>query len=1039
MKIKLLLVVTLNVLVGNVFSQPAKNEWENPQVYERNKEAGHVNFIAYDNVAQARAGNEQKSPYFISLNGTWKFHFVKRPSDRIENFYREDLDDGSWENIKVPSNWEIEGYGIPIYTNVVYPFPANPPYVDNEYNPVGTYRTTFDIPGEWYDREVILNFNSISGYARVFVNGKEAGMTKVAKSPSEFNITEYLKPGENLLAVQVFRWHDGSYLEDQDFWRLSGIEQDVSLYSLPKLTVWDYFLKAGLGTQFKNGVFKGEIDLVAFEKNADRSGSVVVEIFPKGSDKSVYRQEKNFDSADETLLFEGSIKNVNKWSAETPNLYDCVITLKDKSGKDLMVTSSSIGFRTVEIKDAQLMVNGVPVLVKGVNLHIHDDVLGHVPSRETMMKDIRLMKENNINAVRTSHYPQSSLWYELCDQYGLYLVDEANIETHGMGATNQGPFDKSVHPAYLPEWAPAHMDRIKRAVERDKNHPSVIIWSMGNECGNGEVFHDAYNWIKERDNTRLVQFEQAAEDWNTDIVCPMYPSLNHMKSYAEADKNRPFIMCEYSHAMGNSNGNFQEYWDIIMSSDHMQGGFIWDWVDQGLKTEDENGNTYWAYGGDLGGFDLQNDENFCANGLVSANRTPHPGLAEVKKVYQNVLFELKDADKGIVTVKNLFDFTNLDQYNFKWELYKNGSLLEEQNIAIKLSPHESKDVKLKLPAITPQKGEEYFLNLYAYTKEGTEVLPANHEIAREQLMLSSPVSYWVGKRSEGSLTIEEEGNEIIFTSGDVTGVFNKDNGRFERYEKKGRYVVHRTPEPYFWRAPVDNDFGNGMPERLGVWRTAHRNRELKSVEIGQQNEKGLPIQVSYELTDIGVPYVIDYLISNDGSIEVTSSINLEGKKLPELPRFGMRMYLPKEFDYVQYYGRGPGENYSDRKTASFVGLYDEQVSNQKMPYIRPQEYGNRTDVRWIQLTDESGRGILIEGKQPLSVSALNVLTEDLDPGLTKKQQHPTDIKYRNFVCLQIDLAQRGLGGDNSWGALPHPQYRLTDDQYSYSYVMSLVE
>lgn len=1007
------------------------NEWENPVVYERNKEVGHADFIAYDQVAAARKDDFSASPYYQSLNGTWKFDFVKKPEDRPIDFYKKGFDDKEWDDIRVPSNWEIEGFGIPIYTNITYTFPANPPYVDNAYNPVGTYRRTFELSENLLGKEVILNLSSVAGYARVFVNSEEVGMTKVSKSPTEFDVTKYLEKGENVIAVQVFRWHDGSYIQDQDFWRLSGLEQDVFLYALPKLTVWDFFLKAGLDSQYQNGIFDAELDLRAFEGAQDESGTVKIDLIKVGETKPVYSEEKTFSTAS-NVHFKSTLKGVAQWSAETPNLYDCVITLKNASGQVTMITSEQVGFRTVEVKDAQLMVNGMPILVKGVNLHIHDDVLGHVPTLETMLKDVLLMKQNNINAVRTSHYPQNPMWYELCDQYGLYLVDEANIETHGMGAERQAWFNKDRHPAYLEEWAPAHLDRIKRLVERDKNHPSVIIWSLGNECGNGPVFYEGYKWMKERDNTRLVQFEQAGEHENTDIVCPMYPGMNHMKRYAEAtDKTRPFIMCEYSHAMGNSNGNFQEYWDIIMSDEKMQGGFIWDWVDQGLKAEDDNG-TYWAYGGDLGGLNLQNDQNFCANGIVAADRTPHPAMAEVKKVYQNVLFSLKD-QSGVIDIHNLFDFTNLSNYQFKWELYKDGVLQSSEMFSVKVAPHMTADKKIKLPKMT--RGAEYFLNVYAYTKTATDVIPAGHEIAREQMVLSSP-DFNAVKSAEGKLTVKEEGNAIKFTVGGVSGEFNKKRGSFSYYRNGSTRI--RLPEPYFWRAPIDNDFGNQMPSRLGVWRTAHANKSMKEVNVGQLSDSGLPIKVTYELTGIAVPYVIDYLIRNDGAIEVNASIDLSGRKLPELPRFGMRMPVSGEYDAVEYFGRGPGENYSDRYTASFLGIWNHKASEQKMPYIRPQEYGYHTDARWIKLSNEKGAGILVEGLQPLSFSTLNIRTEDLDPGLTKKQQHPTDLRYHKNITLHIDLAQRGIGGDNSWGAYPHEQYLMKSDRYTYGYVVTLI-
>ncbi|MCC9168699.1 glycoside hydrolase family 2 TIM barrel-domain containing protein [Pontibacter harenae] len=1023
--------------------QGPTNEWENPSIIGLNKEAPRASFMLYSNAQDARTNNYSKSQFHKSLNGQWKFSLVKTPAERPKEFYSESLDDSKWSTIEVPSNWELEGFDTPIYTNVAYPFPANPPYIDNNYNPVGTYRRTFAVPANWQGQEVILHFGSISGYAQVYVNGQKAGMTKAAKTPAEFNITKFLKSGENQLAVQVFRWHDGSYLEDQDFWRLSGIERDVFLQALPKLTVWDFFLKGDLDNTYKDGLFSATVDLRQFEGSQAGNASVAVELYDKNN-RRIFSQEKalTIGAAEEEMKFDGVIKNVQKWSGENPNLYDCVITLKDGKGNVLGVTGSKVGFRKVEIKDAQLHVNGVPILVKGVNRHEHDENKGHVISRESMLEDIRLMKLHNINAVRASHYPNDPLWYRLCDEHGMYLVDEANIETHGMGAELQGQFDKSKHPAYLTAWAPAHMDRIKRMVERDKNHPSIIIWSMGNESGNGPVFHDAYKWIKAQDNTRPVQFEQAGEDWNTDIVAPMYPPIQQMKAYAASDKTRPYIMCEYSHAMGNSSGNFQEYWDIIRSSPKMQGGFIWDWVDQGLKTKDDNGKEFWAYGGDLGGFHLQNDENFNANGLVAADRSPHPGLYEVKKVYQDILFNAKDLGKGTITVKNEHNFTDLSNYSFKWQLFKNGELQKEGTFNVKATPHQQKEVKLKLPRINAKDGEEHFLNIYAYTRNATELVPAGHEVAREQFSIGSD-KYFAAAPSKGkeNLKITREADKLQFTAEDVSGEFDTERGRLNWYGigKEGKRIIKSYPEPYFWRAPTDNDFGNNMQVKSGVWRTAHLNRKVRNVEVAEKQADGQRITVSYELTDINVPYTVEYFIENDGAIRVTASLDMERRDLPELPRFGMRMELPAQFDNLAYYGRGPWENYSDRKTASFIGKYEDKVANQfTQNYIRPQENGYHTDVRWVRLTNNAGQGLMIEGLQPIGFSALNYSVEQMDPGSTKKQQHPTDIRPQNTVFLHIDLKQRGVGGDNSWGMLPHDEYRLLDKKYTYTYKINLI-
>jgi beta-galactosidase len=1034
-------VFVLSLLFCNLaFAQPSNHDWENPGLIDQNKEKPHATCMLFNKAEDVIADDYSRSPWYQSLNGTWKFVYVAKWADRRQDFYRTDLDDSKWNDLPVPSNWERKGFGIPIYTNIVYPHPRNPPYI-GENNPVGTYRKQFTVPENWDGREVLLHFGSVTGCAFIYVNGQKVGLTKASKSPAEFNITSYLRKGNNLLAVQVFRWHDGSYLEDQDFWRLSGIERDVFLYALPKLSIWDFFIKGDLDAGYTNGVFTAAVDLRQFAGSNIRAAVLSVEVQDKNGKPVFSKQQAVTIGADsiQTVSFAGTVKKPLLWSAEYPNLYNCIITLKDKQGNLLGVTGAKTGFRKVEIKNAQLLINGKPVLVHGVNRHEHDDVEGHVPNKVQMIKDIQLMKQFNINAVRTSHYPNDPLWYKLCDEYGLYLVDEANIETHGMGAEWQGWFDKTKHPAYLPEWAPAHLDRIYRLVERDKNHPSVIIWSLGNECGNGPVFHDAYTWIKKRDVTRPVQSEQAGEDWNTDIVCPMYPGMGSMQRYAaDSSKKRPYIMCEYSHAMGNSNGNFQEYWDVIMSSKHMQGGFIWDWVDQGLKSTTPDGRIYWAYGGDLGGFYLQHDENGVADGLISSARTPDPELYEVKKGYQDILFAAKDISKGIVTIRNLFAFTNLDSYQFTWVLYKNGEKIKEEPLAVQLAPRQQKDITLPLPALETGNGIEYYVNIFAHTKTATALVPAGHEIAREQFKIGSNNYFAQQQDKGGRLEVNKEANRLTFKSGNVGGEIDLRHGRIVRYGNGNNRVVNQFPEPYFWRSPTDNDFGNNMPAQLGIWRNAHANRVVKKVTVGEQKPEGVSINVEFELTGIGVPYTVEYFIQNDGAIKLTAAIDMTNRELPELPRFGMRMQLPGRFNQLQYYGRGPWENYSDRNTASFIGLYQDDVKNQfTWEYIRPQEAGYKTDVRWLSLTDSAGNGLKIEGLQPICFSATHNPVEDLDPGFTKKQQHPTDIRERNDVYLLVDLRQRGVGGDNSWGALPHEPYRLLDKKYAYSYVIRL--
>jgi|TARA_Y100001001_G_scaffold63007_1_gene60215 beta-galactosidase len=1016
-------------------SYAQQNEWENPKIIDRNKEEGRASFVLFEKTQKAKTRDAAQSELYKSLNGVWKFDIVKTPAERPTDFYKTDLDDSSWSDITVPSNWETEGFDLPIYTNVQYPFKKDIPKIDQEYNPVGSYRTQFSIPEKWEDKEVLLSFGSISGYARIFVNGEEVGMTKASKTPAEFNITQFLEKGENLLAVQVFRWHDGSYLEDQDFWRLSGIERDVFLQAMPKTTIWDYKVVSDLTADFTSGLFSAEVDMRTFEKSKIKKARLEVALFDE-NDNLVFAEKKEVPKKGGTISFERSLPKIQKWSGETPTLYTYTLTLEDKKGNPLAATSGRTGFRKVELKNAQLLVNGKPVTVHGVNLHEHHPDKGHVPDLEITRKDFELMARNNINAVRMSHYPHGQQVYDLADEFGFYIVDEANIETHGMGAEWQGNFDKSKHPAYSEEWYAAHLDRIKRMYEMDKNHASIILWSMGNECGNGPVFYDAYDWLKETDPTRLVTFEQAGQNRNTDVVAPMYPGIRHMKEYAErTDVTRPFIMCEYSHAMGNSSGNFRAYWDIIDSSPHMQGGFIWDWVDQGLRAETEDGREFWAYGGDLGAEDQPNDENFLANGLVTADRVPHPSLVEVKKVYQNIDFEWVGSN---LRIENKYNYTNLDQFDFKWELLQDGKVTETGTFETSVAPNAYELIGLDLPETS---GGEYFLNVYATTKEASALVPAGYELAKEQFKVGETDYFAESKDSETEerLSFEQEDDQIIFNASAVSGVFDLKTGKLSKYQlADASTVIAQFPQPYFWRAPTDNDFGNGMPGRLKVWKDATANAVVTKSELGEQTAEGLPITVHYQLPEIDAAYTVDYFIENSGDIKVTASIKINDEKTAEMPRFGMRMVLNEAYDQLQYYGRGPLENYSDRKEAAFFGTYKDDVKNQfTWTYIRPQESGYHTDTRWLSLANGSGKGLKVTGAQPLGFSALHVSTEDLDPGMSKDQKHPTDITVEDEVFLHIDLKQRGLGGLNSWGQYPFREYRLEDKEYTYTYTLSL--
>ena len=1011
-------------------AQTTPNDWENPLVFQINKEVPKATFLPYADESTAIDDDYSDSPFYQNLNGSWKFNWVPKPEDRPLDFFRESFDASRWKEIKVPSNWEIQGYGIPIYHNMTYPHGLNAPNIPHNDNPVGSYLRKFDVPASWDGRRVYLHFASGTSAMYVWVNGEKVGYSEVTKSPAEFDITKYVHKGKNSLAVEVYRWSDGSYLEDQDFWRLSGIDNDVYLYSTAQVRIADFFAHPDLDAKYKDGLLSVDVKLESFHETALKDQVVEVSLLDEGNKKLITELAALDIPANDfaNIVITKKIKSPRLWTAETPNLYTLLVTLKNEKGAIIEATSCKIGFRKIEIKDGQLLVNGQHILIKGTNIHEFDEYEGQHVGTELMMKDIRTMKQNNLNAVRMSHYPHNVDWYKLCDKYGLYLVDEANLESHGFGYGKE-------NPAFHEEWFEAHKDREYRLVERDKNHASVIIWSMGNECSNGPVFQDIYKWIKHRDPSRPVQFEQAGQGNNTDIVCPMYPQIGYMKDYASKPQTRPFIMCEYAHSMGNGSGNFQEYWDIIESSKNMQGGFIWDWVDQGLYNRDENGKGYWAYGGDLGSDKYHNDENFNCNGLVAPDRTPHPGLFEVKKAYQYIQFKAKNLNDGAITVKNMYDFTNLSNYHFTWELVKNGKKVGEGKFNLDLAPKAEKEVQLKLSAMKFEPGSEYYINVYAYSNITSGAIPADHEVAREQLAFTENDYFKPMAARTGKPTVTTDDYRVKITAGKVTLRFNKQNGNLDEYAVNGKNLIENGPEINFWRGPTDNDFGNGMQRKSNIWRNAGESKRMKTFKVDEDGSTVF-ITVQYLLTDIASDYTLTYTVNADGALRVMGEYHAGPTKLPEMPRFGMLFTLPLSFNNFSYYGRGPWENYSDRQFSSFLGDYQLKVSDQVMPYVRPQEFGNRTDVRWLTLSNASGEGIRIDGLQPLSVSALNNRPEDFDPGMTKKQQHPKDVFKRFNVTLAVDLAQRGVGGDDSWGALPHKPFMLLAKTYKYGFVIS---
>ena len=1013
-------------VVAFVATAQEREYWEQPEIFEINKLPARATLTPYATFEEAL--ERGASAWVQDISGEWKFSWSTTPEGAPEGFEAVGYDDSAWGTIPVPGNWEINGYGVPIYTNVTYPFPKNPPFIPHDDNPTGCYRHSFDIPKEWDGRRVVLHFESGLAAMYVWVNGIEVGYSEGTKTAVEFDISDMVKSGANTLAVKGLRWADGSYLEDQDFWRLSGFDRGVKVYTTEKVRIADMFVVADLDKSYKKGEYTSTVTI---NNGADTPfiGSVELQVVDKAG-KSVAKFSKGVtiaagDAVD--VEFKKSIAKVALWSYEQPNLYTTVVALRGAGGDIIEATSCRSGFRKVEIREGQLLLNGKRIMVNGVNIHEHNPATGHVVTKELMLKDIALMKQFNINAVRTSHYPQPTDWYDLCDEYGILLVDEANIEAHGCGTDYHSSY-ADFHPSHRSEWKGTHHDRVRAMVERDKNHPSVIIWSMGNESSDGEVYGEMYEWIHQRDKTRFVQLEQGYGGPHTDIICPMYPDMNDFRRYAErANMRKPYIMCEFAHAMGNSTGNFREYFDIMELGPHMQGGFIWDWVDQGIDAVGRDGRHYWAYGGDFGAWMYPHDENFCCNGVVSPDRTPHPGLYEVKKVYQDIEFEM--LQNGKLRIYNNFLYNNLADYTIVCKVLCDGEVVIEEALPlVKCEAGCSVDVALK--TWEQRDDKEYMLNLYALQRETRTLIPEDHIVASEQITLSD---YDYGHTTpEGKLEVERGDGWLVAYAGDTGVLFNTKNGRLERYVSGDRDVMSQLPEPWFWRAPTDNDFGAGFQRTANVWRTNRGRTVDSSVE---EYEDRVVVRNVREIVDAPSLFTTIYTFMADGALKVEVVWERKGEFVPELPRLGMRMILPEDYTNLKYYGRGPWENYSDRKESSFVGIYEQSTSEQLFPYVRPQESGNKCDVRWLELTDSDGVGLRIEGLQPLSISAMPYRAEDLDPGLTKKQMHYSDVEPRREVVLNVDLAQRGVGGDNTWGAQPHDPYRLTADRYEYGYII----
>ena len=1017
-------------------------DWENPQVLGLNKEAPHATLLPYADAKTAVAGERERSPFHRSLNGRWKFHWAQCPADRPADFHNTGFDTEKWDEIDVPSNWQMQGYDQAMYLNVRYPFPPDPPNIPHDRNPVGSYRTMFTVPEGWEGHQVFLCFAGVESFFYLWINGRMVGLSKDSRTPAEFNVTRYIQPGANILAAEVYRWSDGSYLEDQDFWRLSGIFREVYLWAAPEIHVRDFEVRTPLDGNYRDA----ELRITAKVRNyGDSIRMMTLEaalldsagraLFPALSQAEIVSAGEEV-----AVRLDHAVVAPAKWSAECPNLYKLLLTLRDDSGKAHEVVACNVGFRKVELKGGQLLVNGQPIYIKGVNRHEHDPDTGHYVSREAMVRDVRLMKQNNVNAVRTSHYPNDPHWYDLCDRYGLYVIDEANIESHGMGYG-----DRSL--AHAPDWKAAHLDRVRNMVERDKNHPCVVFWSLGNEAGDGSNFEAASAWVKRRDPSRLVHYAEAHTRPHTDVVCPGYPHMDHLKRYGEQDRDRPLIMCEYAHAMGNSLGNLKEYWEVIEAYRHLQGGSIWEWADHGIrkyvdgdkpaaayKRKDPERKWFFAYGGDFG--DDPNDGNFCCDGIIHPDRTPNPHLHEMKKIYQNIAIAPEDAAAGRVTIRNKFFFTNLRDFSASWTLSEDGTVVQQGQLhALDIAPGASRSVTipLKTPPVRP--GAEYWLRVSFRLAQGALWAEKGHETAWEQLRVPWVADTRPMKSIEKMppLSLKEDGDLISLGNSTFRVVFSRKAGTIVSLVYGGREVLAQdsgmTPGPLLnaFRAPTDND------KIKGVWYEAGLDK--LAVTVGKVEAKRVSSTVAEVRTwsdfsgtrgQSGFHHTCGYMVFGDGCIHVDNDIRPFGA-LPTLPKLGLQMVVAADFDTMDWYGRGPWESYPDRKACAAVGEYSSSVADLHFAYCRPQETGNREDVRWAALKNNAGAGLLVIADDVLAVTALHYTAQDLAAA-----RHPHEVKPRKEVVLCLDYKQRGLGGA-SCGPDVLPQYELNPEPVQFGF------
>lgn len=1034
---KRLLLLALAALAVSAVGAQSFEEWHDAELNEINRAPIHSTFKIFTSEAEAEGVYcDEANPYRLSLNGLWSFHLAANPASRAKDFFEIGFDDSAWDKIKVPAVWESEGYVDPLYINTAHPwrgnFADNPPFVPTEKNYVGSYRRTMTIPAEWLSRDIFLTIGGTYSNIYVWVNGKFVGYSEDSRLAARFDISKYAKVGENIVALQVFRWCDGSYVECQDFWRHSGIYRDVVVEARAKARVEDIFITPTLDENYHDAKLNIDLSLSKSVKRVD------VRLLDAEGEE-VCKQSTKPSQGKANILFE--VENPAKWSAEQPNLYKVVVAAYDAKGLS-EAYAQRVGFRSVEIKNAQLLVNGKPVLIKGVNRHEADPLKGYVVSRERMMQDLKLLKQFNFNAVRTSHYPNDPEWYDLCDEYGFYVMDEANVESHGIG---YGANTLAANPLYTK----AHLERNERMVLRDKNHASIICWSMGNEAGMGPNFEEAYKLVRALDPSRPIHYERAVYDGPdyTDIISPMYAYPSWCEEYLNNNPQKPLILCEYAHAMGNSMGGFKEYWDLTRKYDRYQGGFIWDFADQALARYEQDGKVSWLYGGDFNAYDTS-DNSFNNNGCFASDRTPHAHAYEVQRIQQSIHTTPVDLKRGIVEVYNEFFFSDLTPYAMEWELLFDGVAHKMGRIdALYVAPQQRKHFTLGYEesdyADALKQGREVLLNIRYILKEKRPLLDIGHIAAREQLVMqewkaASPAD----PKATESIVVKKFDRATIVSGESWAITFDREGFICSlNYGGDELMAEYSALKPNFWRAPTENDLGAKLNDKFAAWREPKMTLKEFTTEQSE-GDMSLDIRCRYAMPEVKSTLILSYHILANGAITLTQELlTEEGADVSGMFRVGMRMALPARYNVVHYYGRGPVESYSDRLAAADIGIYTERVADQyDHTLVRPQESGLHSDIRWFRLTDTSGKGVeIVAVEAPFAVSALPYSQEAMDVSVGRPQRHSGDLQPDGRTHLSFDGVHQGLGGINSWFALPQPPYRVEYKDYKFVYQIRPIE